>query len=296
MIAKAKIGFIGLGSMGLPMTKNLVASGYEVTGHDIRPEPMAELKTLGGMSAPTARDAAEGADIVILMVINAEQARQALLEQGAATAMHQDGIIVLMSTCLAEEVKTLSNDIISTGRMLVDAPVSGGVVGAEAGSLSIMAAGESKALTRLEPIFNILGDKTFVVGFEPGQGAVAKAVNQLLCGVHIAATAEALALAKKVGLDIEVMLDIISGSAASSWMIRDRGPRMIKPPGKITSAVDIFVKDLSIVAQTGRDACAPLPVAAAALQMFLAASSAGDGSLDDSQVIRAYQRLMGNEN
>lgn len=295
MTAKAKIGFIGLGSMGLPMAKNLVAKGYKVTGHDIRPEPMATLKALGGMDATTARDAAEGADIVILMVINAKQARQALLEQGAATAMRQGGIIVLMSTCLAEEVKMLSHDITSTGQTLVDAPVSGGVVGAEASSLSIMAAGEPEALTRLEPIFNTLGDKTFVVGSEPGQGAVAKAVNQLLCGVHIAATAEALALAKKVGLDIEVMLDIISGSAASSWMIRDRGPRMIKPPGEITSAVDIFVKDLSIVAQTGRDACAPLPVAAAALQMFLAASSAGDGSLDDSQVIRAYQRLMGNE-
>lgn len=292
-MSKLKIGFIGLGSMGLPMATNLVMAGHEVAGHDIRPEPMAALAAKGGRAAATASDAAEGADVLILMVVNAAQARQVLIGQGAAGAMSDQGVIVLMSTCLGDEVAALARDLDATGRVLVDAPVSGGVAGAEAGSLSIMAAGDAAALARLQPVFEALGGKTFVVGAEPGQGAVAKAVNQLLCGVHIAAMAEALALAEKLGLDLSVMLEIVSGSAASSWMIRDRGPRMIAAPGSITSAVDIFVKDLGIVAETGRDARAPLPVAAAALQMFLAASSAGDGALDDSQVIRAYRRMSG---
>ena len=293
MKTKAKIGFVGLGSMGLPMAKNLLAAGFQVAGHDIRPDAMAALATAGGTIAPDARDAAKGADVLILMVVNAAQARDVLIEQGAAAAMSEGGVIALMSTCLPDQVTTLSQDLAAAGRKLIDAPVSGGVVGAQAGSLSVMAAGDRAAIAQAQPAFDVLGGRTFVVGDSPGQGAVAKAVNQLLCGVHIAAAAESLALAEKLGLDAGVMLDIVSGSAASSWMIKDRGPRMIAPPGPITSTVEIFVKDLGIVAQTGSDARAPLPIAAAALQMFLAASSAGDGSLDDSQVIRAYRRLMG---
>lgn len=289
----AKIGFIGLGSMGLNMARNLLAAGHDVTGHDIRAEAMTALTAHGGQQAATAMDAARDADILLLMVVDAAQARQVLLDQGAASALRPDGIIALMSTCLPDQVAALAQEVSALGRSLIDAPVSGGVVGAEAGSLSIMAAGDADALARLQPVFDVLGRKTYVVGDRPGQGAVAKAVNQLLCGVHIAALAEALALAERLSLDIGVMLDIVSGSAASSWMVHDRGPRMIREPGPLTSTVEIFVKDLGIVAETGRDARAPLPIAAAALQMFLAASSAGDGTLDDSQVIRSYRRLMG---
>lgn len=288
-----KIGFIGLGSMGLHMAQNLARAGFAVAGHDLRPEPMAALVASGGHGAPRAIDAAKGADILILMVVNAAQARQALIDQAAASAMPPGGIIALMSTCPPAEVAALARDIAETGRLLVDAPVSGGVEGARAGSLSIMAAGDAQALARLQPVFEVLGRKTYLVGDQPGQGATAKAVNQLLCGVHIAALAEALALAERLSLDSGVMLDIVSGSSASSWMVHDRGPRMIQDPGALTSTVEIFVKDLGIVAETGRDARAPLPIASAALQMFLAASSAGDGGLDDSQVIRSYRRLMG---
>ncbi len=293
MTEQTKIGFIGLGAMGQHMAGNLVAAGHRVTGHDIRPDAVAALVARGGQGAASAIDAARGAEVLILMVVDALQARQALIDQGAAMAMQPGGIIMLMSTCLPDQVAALSHELATLDRILIDAPVSGGVVGAEAGTLSIMAAGNADALTRLQPIFDVLGRKTFVVGREPGQGAVAKAVNQLLCGVHIAAAAEAMAMAEKLALDTGVMLEIVSGSAASSWMIHDRGPRMIREPGPITSTIEIFVKDLAIVAQTGRDARAPLPVAAAALQMFLAASAAGDGALDDSQVIRSYRRLMG---
>ena len=118
-----------------------------------------------------------------------------------------------------------------------------------------------------------------------------KTVNQLLCGVHIAAAAEAFALAAKVGVDLKILLEIMSGSAASSWMLKDRGPRMLEAEPAVASAVDIFVKDLGLVLDAGRASKAALPLAAAAHQMFLAASGSGHGAADDSQVLRAYRAL-----
>jgi L-threonate 2-dehydrogenase len=133
------------------------------------------------------------------------------------------------------------------------------------------------------------------VGERPGQAAMVKTVNQLLCGVHIAVAAEAFSLAAKVGVDPQVILDILGRSAASSWMLKDRGPRMLQADPEVTSAVDIFVKDLGIVLEAGREAKAALPLAAIAHQLFLAVSGRGDGAADDSQVIRAYTALNGGE-
>ena len=120
-----------------------------------------------------------------------------------------------------------------------------------------------------------------------------KTVNQLLCGVHIAVAAEGFSLAARVGVDLEVMLKILSSSSASSWMLKDRGPRMLQQEPEVTSAVDIFVKDLGIALEAGRDIKAALPLAALAHQMFLSVSGRGNGSSDDSQVIRAYRALNG---
>jgi 3-hydroxyisobutyrate dehydrogenase len=144
---------------------------------------------------------------------------------------------------------------------------------------------------RARPVLDAMGDKVFHVGLEPGQGATVKTVNQLLCGVHIAAAAEALSLAEKAGIDGALLFEILGGSAASSWMLKDRGPRMLLDDAPVASAVDIFVKDLGIVLDAGRSARAALPLAAAAHQMFLASSGLGHGARDDSQVVRAYRAL-----
>ena len=155
--------------------------------------------------------------------------------------------------------------------------MSGGVVGAVGGTLTVMAAAPRETFDAAKPVFDALGDKVFHVGERPGQGATAKTVNQLLCGVHIAVAAEAFSLAAKVGVDLRVMLDILGGSSASSWMLKDRGPRMLQADPEVTSAVDIFVKDLGIVLEAGREAKAALPLAALAHQMFLAVSGRGTG-------------------
>ena len=292
-MALSRIALIGLGAMGLPMAINLAKAGFSVCGYDLRPESRAALAGAGGTSAESPAAAAEGADALLLMVVNAAQAENVLFAQGGLDALKSDGLVALMATCPPKAVEQLAEHVSTSGRRFVDAPVSGGVVGAEAGTLTIMVAAAAGALAALRPVFEALGDRIFHVGERPGQGATVKAVNQLLCGVHIAAAAEALALAGRVGVDLDVVLEILSGSSAASWMLRDRGPRMLEDVPRVTSAVDIFVKDLGIVLEAGRGAGAALPLAALAHQLFVSTSGRGDGTADDSQVIRAYRLLNG---
>jgi putative dehydrogenase len=287
------IGFIGLGAIGTPMAANLARAGFDVCGYDVRQEAVAALVGAGGKPATSATEAAAGADLLILMVVNAAQAEQVLFGGGAAAALPAGGIVALMSTCPPGAVADLAERVEALGRGFVDAPVSGGVAGARSATLTIMAAATAALLDRARPAFAALGDKIFHVGEKPGQGAAVKTVNQLLCGVHIAAAAEALALAARMGVDPVVALRILSGSSAASWMLGDRGPRMLEADPELTSAIDIFVKDLSIVLEAGCEAKAPLPLAALAHQLFLATSGRGDGGADDSQVIRTYRAMTG---
>jgi 3-hydroxyisobutyrate dehydrogenase len=173
--------------------------------------------------------------------------------------------------------------------------VTGGVVGAAAGTLTIMAAAPQDVFDATRPVLEALGDKIFHVGLEPGQGATVKTVNQLMCGVHIAVAAEAMALAEKAGIDGAIVLEILGGSAASSWMLKDRGPRMLEDEPRVTSAVDIFVKDLGIVLDAGRASKTPTPLAALAHQLFVSASAQGLGLKDDSQVVSVYRALAGSK-
>jgi L-threonate 2-dehydrogenase len=288
-----RVAFVGLGAMGLPMAANLVGRGFAVTGFDLNAAALDALERAGGARAGTAAEAASGADVLVLMVVNAAQAEAVLFEGGALAALAEGGVVALMATCSPASVEANEARVRAAGRRLVDAPVSGGVAGAKASTLTIMAAGAPDAFEAVRPVFEAFGDKVFLVGERPGQGAMVKTVNQLLCGVHIAVVAEAFALAAKVGVDLKILLEIMSGSAASSWMLKDRGPRMLETDPEVTSAVDIFVKDLGIVLDAGRGTKAALPLAAVAHQMFLAASGRGEGAADDSQVIRSYYTLNG---
>jgi 3-hydroxyisobutyrate dehydrogenase len=292
-MAVTSIAFVGLGSMGMPMARHLIAAGLDVRGYDIRPESRATLAAEGGGQAETVARACEGAGAILLMVVNAAQAEEVLFAQGGLDALAPEAVVVLMATCPPQAVIDIAARVTASGRRFVDAPVSGGVVGAAAAKLTIMAAASADTLAAIRPVLEKMGDRVFHVGTEPGQGTTVKAVNQLLCGVHIAATAEALSLAEQVGVDLAVVLEILSGSAASSWMLRDRGPRMLEDEPKVTSAVDIFVKDLGIVLEAGRGVKAALPLAGLAHQLFISTSGRGEGALDDSQVVRAYRALNG---
>jgi 3-hydroxyisobutyrate dehydrogenase len=287
------VGFVGLGAMGYPMAVNLVRRQFRVRGFDVRREACEALAAEGGTAAANAADAARDADVLVLMVVNAAQAESVLFDAGACEALGAGGKIVLMATCPPNAVAALAKRVAATGRVLVDAPVSGGVVGATKATLTIMVGTPTAVLDTVKPVLDALGDKVFHVGQEPGQGAAVKTVNQLLCGVHIAAAAEGLVLAEKAGVDPALALKILQGSAAGSWMLNDRGPRMLEDTPRVTSAVDIFVKDLGIVLDAGRAGKVATPLAALAHQMFLSASAQGLVAQDDSQVIETYRALAG---
>ncbi len=287
------VAFVGLGAMGLPMAINLVNKQFRVRGFDMRADAMSALEAAGGTSAASAAEAARGADVLVLMVVNAAQAEAVLFGADALAATAPGATVVVMATCAPSAVESIARRVEATGRTLVDAPVSGGVVGASGGTLTIMVGAEPAVFARTKPVLDALGDKVFHVGPKPGQGAAVKTVNQLLCGVHIAVAAEGLALAEKAGIDPAIALKILGGSAAASWMLNNRGPRMLEDEPPVLSAVDIFVKDLGIVMDAGRSAKVALPLAAAALQMFLSASAQGLGGQDDSQVVETYRVMAG---
>ncbi len=285
------ICFAGLGAMGRPMAANLVKAGHAVRGTDVNPAALDWLKQHGGTPFGSAKEAAGGAEMLVLMVVNADQAEAVLFEAGALEALAPNAIVVLCATCAPARAAAIGAKVEATQRRLIDAPVSGGVVGAEAGTLTIMASGPKTVLDAAEPVLKVMGSRLFRVGEKAGDGAMVKTINQLLCGVHIAAAAEALALGERAGLDTKVLLEIYGSSAAGSWMLNNRGPRMLMEDPPVTSAVDIFVKDLGIVLDAGHQTKAPLFLAAAAHQLFLAASGMGLGKADDALVIEAYRAM-----
>ena len=288
------LAFIGLGAMGRPMARALMTKGNTIRGFDLNPAALAELADNGGIPCQTAAIAAEGADTLLLMVINAEQAEQVLFADGAALALGpgKDGgrkLVILMATCPPDKVRVIGEKLAAMGIDLLDAPVSGGVVGAEKATLTIMAGGPQATFDRARPLLTAMGDKVRHVGLKLGDGAAMKTVNQLLCGVHIAAAAECIALAEKLGLDGKTVIDILSQSAAGSWMLANRGPHMVMDNPPVTSAVDIFVKDMGIVLAAGEQAKIGLPLSALTRQMFLQASGMGLGREDDSQIVKVYR-------
>ncbi len=189
--------------------------------------------------------------------------------------------------------RDLAARIEALGLLYLDAPISGGAVKAAAGQLSVMGSGSPEAFARAKPFLDVVAGKVFELGDEAGPGSTMKMVNQLLAGVHIATAMEALALGIKSGLDAKTVFDVITASAGNSWMFENRVPHVLDNDYAPKSAVDIFVKDLGIVLETGKREGFPLPVSAAAHQQFLAAKAMGLGREDDAAVIKVFAQLAG---
>ena len=285
----APVGVIGLGSMGLGVARSLCRAGFPVRGYDVRQEPGAVLEAAGGTLAATPAQVGRQCGIVIVLVVNAEQLRAVLFgAEGAATTMAKGSVVIASSTIPPEESEEIAAELKTRGLLMLDAPVSGGQARANDGGLTIMASGEPAAFAACEAVFAAIAQKVYRLGDRPGMGSKIKMVNQLLAGVHIAAAAEAMALGIKAGVDPAVLYEVISNSAGSSWMFQNRVPHILAGDYTPLSAVSIFVKDLGIVLGTGRDLTFPLPITAAAHQLFLAAAAAGHGGEDDSAVIKTF--------
>lgn len=287
-----RLGFIGLGAMGAPMAACLVRSGFELSAFDVRPESAAPLAELGATSAASPAEAAEGVDALFLMVVNAQQAEEALFgENGAAEALEPNAAIVLMSTVGPGPVRALGDRLAQQGLRLLDAPVSGGVARAGRGDLLIMAGGPADLFEELRPALDAMGSTVAHCGESAGDGQSVKLVNQLLCGVHIAAAGEALAYAEALGLDPRSVFETIRHGAANSFMLEDRGERMLErafTPAK--SAMDIFVKDMGLVREAARENGFDTPLSDAAHRLYETGSSLGLGREDDSGIVRIFER------
>ena len=290
--APATVAVLGLGAMGLPMATNL-SKGFAVRGFDIASERLALAERAGVAPAATAAEAVSGADVVLVAVRDQAQLEELLFgEGGIAPHMARGAVVLLTSTVGGAGVRAVAARLAEAGLGLVDAPVSGGPVRAGEGDLLVVVGADDDAWARTEDVLSAMSSTLVRVGDAPGDGQAMKTVNQLLCGVHIAAAGEALALARALGLDAETALEALMAGAASSFMLGDRGPRMLQAYGpggaddvEVRSALSIFVKDMGIVTAAAKGAGLSTPVAAAAEQLYLQGATRGLGACDDSSVI-----------
>lgn len=291
---KPRIAVIGLGSMGYGMALSLKKAGFEVVGCDVAAEPVARFVKDGGEGASTPAAAAQNADIVVSVVVNGAQTASILFGNGGVAETLPKGAVFISSATMDPDVaRRLAGDLEATGRLYLDAPISGGAQRAAQGELTILASGSAAAFSRARPALDAMSAKLYELGDAAGQGAAFKMINQLLAGVHIAAASEAIAFAAKQGLDIRKVYEVITASAGNSWMFENRMPHVLDGDYTPRSAVDIFVKDLGIIQDMARTAKFPVPVSAAALQMFLMTSAAGMGRDDDASVARMYAQVTG---
>lgn len=290
-----RIGVVGLGAMGMGTALALHERGLAVTGCDIAARAREAFAARGGQSVAEPVALAD-CDIVLLLVVNGQQVEQVLFgESGLVGRLAPGSLVIQCATLAPSHAEALGRRLAEAGLAMLDAPVSGGAAKARSGELSVMASGESAAFDKAVPVLDAMAATVYRLGDAPGVGSSMKLINQLLAGVHIATAAEAVALAIRLGLDPDTVYEVITHSAGNSWMFENRVPHILAGDYTPLSAVDIFVKDLNIVHETGRELAMPTPVAASALQQFTAAKGAGFGREDDSAVIKVYQRLSGIE-
>ena len=286
------VGVIGLGSMGMGAAKSCVRAGLDVYGFDLNAQALEELGSFGAKAVSTnAVEFADKLDSVLVLVVNAAQVNTVLFKTGLAAALRPNTPVMVSATISAEDAKQIEAQLAEHDLVMLDAPVSGGAVKAEAGEMTIMASGAITTFEALAPVLDATAAKVYNIGEAIGLGATVKIIHQLLAGVHIAAGAEAMALAARANIPLDLMYDVVTNAAGNSWMFENRMKHVVDGDYSPKSMVDIFVKDLNLVSDTAQDLKFPLPLSSAALNMFLSASNAGFGQEDDSAVIKVFQGI-----
>ncbi|QCP53339.1 NAD(P)-dependent oxidoreductase [Trinickia violacea] len=283
------IGVVGLGAMGLGVARSLLRAGFRVHACDLRAAVLQSFAAEGGIACASPAEVGRQCDVVITLVVNAAQTEAVLFgEHGAVAQMKPGGVVIASATVSPDFAMSLGKRIEAAGLQMLDAPVSGGAARAASGDMTMMTSGPAAAYAACENVLAAIAGKVYRLGGAHGIGSKVKIINQLLAGVHIAAAAEAMALGLREGVDADALYDVITHSAGNSWMFENRVPHILSGDYTPLSAVDIFVKDLGLVLDTARASKFPLPLSAAAHQMFMMASSAGHGGEDDSAVIKIF--------
>jgi 2-hydroxy-3-oxopropionate reductase len=284
------IGFIGLGVMGAPMARNLLAAGHEVVAWNRSPEPLAALAEAGARAAEGPAAVAAEADVLITILKDDPVVREVLGgPDGAIAAAPAGSLVIDMSTVSPALARELAEEAAARGVAFLDAPVSGGDVGARDGTLSIMVGGEAADVERARPVFDVLGSRVTHVGAS-GAGQVAKACNQVLVAVIFAGLSESLVLGSKLGVDPARILDAVGGGMAGNRIMEVRRDNFLDHDFAPGFKVDLHHKDLEIALGAGAEVDAPLPLAAEVQQMFRQLRAAGHGEEDDSALLRVAEQ------
>ena len=288
------LGVVGLGSMGLGAAQSALSRGVPTWGCDPRAEVRGRFEAAGGRVAATPAALAAHCDVVLILVVNAAQTEEVLFgAQGLAGHLKRGAVVVASATVDPALPPRWEARLAEHGVHFIDGPVSGGAKKAAEGQMTVMASGAAAAFDAAGELLDAFAGKVYRLGARAGIGSTVKMVNQHLAGVHIAAACEAMALGMRAGADPHQLYEVICNSAGMSWMFQNRVPHILAGDYTPLSAVDIFVKDLGIVLDAARKLAFPLPLAAAAHQLYLATAAQGHGGEDDAAVIKFYAALAG---
>jgi len=287
----ATVGFIGLGTMGRDMALNLLKAGHKLRGYDVKASTVDELAALGIEPTRSIKEVATGADVVITMLPDTPDVEAVVFgEPGLLANPPAGGLIIDMSTIAPEAVRRVHAEFAKSGVEFLDAPVSGGPLGAKNATLSIMVGGSKEAFERARPIFEGMGKTITHVG-ATGAGQTVKLCNQLVCGLNIQAVCEAIALARASGVDLLQLRDVLMGGSAASWMLDKLGPAIIEGDAKAGFRIDLMQKDLRLVQQQTLALGVPLPGTALVTSLYVGARAHAEGANGNQALFRVYDRL-----
>jgi 3-hydroxyisobutyrate dehydrogenase-like beta-hydroxyacid dehydrogenase len=291
----AGIAVVGIGAMGSPMACRLIEAGMDVSIFDVREERMKELVDRGARSATSPADAARTAGTVLVMVATGEQMHSAILgNEGAAHALSSGATVIVTCTVGVEAVQDLATALAAQNVAVADAAVSGGVHRAHLGELLIMVGASAEVLDRCRPVLAPLGSDIVHCGDRVGDGQAVKLVNQMLCGIHLAAAAESISYAAALGLDPQKVWDTVRRGAANSFMLEHRGLRMITGDDGEESVLSNFVKDLGLVVDAAQSRGFEPILSARAREVFSLGMELSNGHDDHAALLRSVRAMSEN--
>ena len=291
-----KIGFIGLGVMGKPMSRNLLKAGYQLVVYNRSRAAVDELAGEGAEAASSPAEVAERCDRIFTMLPNSPQVREVILGEKGIIQTARPGTVVIDTSSIAPIVaREIAAALAAKGIAMMDAPVSGGQAGAVKGTLSIMVGGDEAVFDACRPLLEAVGSSVTRIG-EVGAGNVAKLTNQTIVAVNIAAIAEGLTLAAKAGVDPAAVFEAIRGGSAGSRMLEAKGPLMLAKKHEPGFRLSLHIKDLGNVLETGHEVGAPLPLTAAVMEMMQILRADDWADCDNSVLVKFYEKLAGRTN
>lgn len=286
-----KIGFIGLGIMGKPMSKNLIKAGYELVVLDMNQSAVDEVVAAGATAAATARAVAEQSDIIITMLPNSPQVKTVVLgENGVIEGAKPGAVVVDMSSIAPLVSREVAEKLAAKGVEMLDAPVSGGEPKAIDGTLSVMVGGKKEVFEKCYDVMKAMAGSVVLTG-EIGAGNVTKLANQIIVAINIAAMSEALVLASKAGVEPELVYQAIRGGLAGSTVLDAKAPLVMDRKFDPGFRINLHIKDLANVLETSHEVGVPLPLTSAVMEMMQALKVDGMGDNDHGSLVRYYEKL-----